>query len=121
MKLTLRLDLPDSLNKWHGKCWQAKMREKDDLCQDVCYMLYEQLGCPLPQFKKLKAKFTIHSGRITDVDNRIVVIKLVMDCLVRAKLVSDDTPDKVTYQLPEFVVEKDNRYVIVELTLMGRA
>ena len=114
MIIKFRIDLPDSLNKWKDKCWQAQMREKDQFCKDIYYLLLEQTGCPMPKWDKAKIKYTIHSSRIWDADGRVTICKIVNDAIVRAGLIDDDDPEHLTYDLPEFVKD-DERYVLVEL------
>ena len=113
--ISIEVPLPDSLNKYLTKHWAVRSKEKNELCQDIYYMLCEQLKCPLPTWKKARLKYTIHSSRMTDADNRVIIPKLVNDCIVRAELVPDDSPKYLEYGLPEFVYDKENRFVIVEI------
>lgn len=91
------------------------MREKDRFCRDIYILLCEQLGCPLPKFKQAKVKYTIYSSRIWDADNRVPIIKICNDALVRAEIIPDDSPEYLEYGLPEFIVDKTQRCVLVEL------
>ena len=115
MEIRFTIDLPDSLNVWMNKCWQAKMREKDQFFKDIYYLLCEQVGCPLPKFSKAKVKYTIYSSTLWDADNRITIAKIANDALKRAEIIPDDDPEHLEYGLPEFVVDKTQRVVLVEL------
>ena len=112
--IRLKVSLPDSLNKFINKCWQARMREKDDLCEEIYLSIWEQTKLPIPKWEKATIKYTIHSSRITDADNRIVIVKIINDCIVRSELLPDDSPKHLTYDLPDFVKDKE-RYVLVEI------
>lgn len=115
MKISFNIDLPDSLNRWHNKCWQAKMREKDKFCSDIDILILEQTGCPMPRYEKAKIKYTIHSSRLWDADGRVTICKIVNDAIVRAGLLKDDSPKHLEYNLPEFKVDKTKRMVEVEI------
>jgi len=117
MRIKLKLPLPDSLNRYLNKCWQARGREKDGMAELVYLLLCEKLGCPLPKLCKAKLVYTVHSDRQRDADNLIVVVKLFNDAIVRAGLVADDDAEHLTYNLPGFIYDKE-RYV--EVKIIGR-
>ena len=58
--------------------------------------------------EKVKITFTFHHWRHIDLDNLTIGMKAWVDGLVDAGLISNDTPDKVTYGEHQFVkVKKD--------------
>jgi len=89
--LTISLPKPISLNEYYsGKHWSARSKSTKDARRKVKYLLLEQ-GKPL--FDIDHYTIELRSNARTDIDNRIMAIKWLNDCLEKdLNWISSDSP-----------------------------
>ena len=115
------LPLPPSLNQYLGLHWAARGGIKDEIYADTYVEIRRHFKEAIPDWGKIYVKFTIFSNRFMDKDNRVVVVKTIVDAIKNSGLIKNDTEEYIDYELPGLVLDPKNpeRRVKVEITKEG--
>lgn len=101
--LKLRIDqLPKTINDIGRKHWWTKVKE---IKEWEAIIHFQTLGKrPMKPLEKASVKFTRHSSRCPDYDNLAQSFKAVLDCLVKSKILKNDSMEVIGK--PEYHWEK---------------
>lgn len=97
LRLALTAPLVPSQNQLLRKHWSARRRLQRKLTEDFHYTALEQTpvedrsAFPLPKARVEIVRFSC--GRSPDPDNLVASAKLILDALVDAGLLQDDSPE----------------------------
>jgi len=98
----------ETMNRWE------KTKFKDDLNESIYYEIRLHFKTTIPEFKKVKPKYILHTRRQVDGDSIVEMRALITNAIRYSGLVPDDSPayfDEVAVGY----VKDDGRFVEVEL------
>ena len=96
------LPLPPSLNVALRSHWSSRKRWQDEMDELVYFEIRRHFKEPIPDWGKVKVKYTVYSNWMMDAENRVMVIKYGNDAIVKSGLIKDDSPRYISYELPKF-------------------
>lgn len=95
-------DLPKRINQTSGTHWTVRYKESQKWKRLVQHAI--SFNYPKEPLKKAKLTLTRYSSRSPDFDGIVHSFKVVVDALIKLKIIEDDNPKVIGY--PQYSWEK---------------